>query len=63
MLKGVVSGVALSIGIALIGVYGLVQSGMIPANADAKPGWLETWTSLTPSIYSGLRVNFFLVKR
>ena len=47
MLKGVVWGIALTIGIALIGVYVLVQSGLIPANADAKPGWLETWMAST----------------
>ena len=47
MLKCVVSGVALTIGAALIGTYFLVQSGLIPANADAKPGWLETWMATT----------------
>ena len=47
MLKGVVLGVALTIGVALIGAYSLVQSGLIPANADAKPGWLETWMART----------------
>lgn len=43
MLKGVVLGVALMIGVVLIGGYSLVQSGLIPANADAKPGRMETW--------------------
>ena len=47
MLKGVVLGVALTIGVALIGAYSLVQSGLIPANADAKPGRLETWMART----------------
>ncbi len=47
MLKGVVLGVALTIGVALIGAYSLVQSGLIPANADAKPGQLETWMART----------------
>ena len=47
MLKCVVSGVALTIGAALIGAYFLVLSGLIPANADAKPGWLETWMATT----------------
>src|ERR1700676_4796550 len=42
MLKGVVSGIALTLAVALIGAYFLVRSGVIPANADAKPGWLET---------------------
>lgn len=47
MLKSIVSGIALTIGVALIGAYSLVQSGLIPANADAKPGWLETWMAST----------------
>lgn len=47
MLKGVLFGVALTIGVALIGGYFLVNSGLIPANADAKPGWMETWMAST----------------
>jgi thiosulfate dehydrogenase len=47
MLKGVFSGVALTILVALIGGFILVKSGLIPANADAKPGWLETWMAST----------------
>jgi thiosulfate dehydrogenase len=43
MLKGVVLGVAITIAVALIGAYALVQGGLIPVNADAKPGWLEIW--------------------
>ena len=43
MLRGVVSGVVLALAVALIGAYALVQSGLIPANADAKPSRLETW--------------------
>ena len=56
MLKGLVSGVALTLAIALIGAYALVQSGLIPANADAKPGWLETWMAHT-SLDATLRRN------
>jgi len=48
MLKGVVSGIALTLAVALIGAYALVQSGLIPASADAKPGQLETWMARTP---------------
>ncbi len=33
--------------VALIGAYALVQSGLIPANADAKPGRLEAWMART----------------
>jgi thiosulfate dehydrogenase len=47
MLKGVVSGVALTLAVALIGAYFLVRSGLIPANADTKPGSLETWMART----------------
>ena len=47
MLKGVLVGVALTLIPALAGAYALVRSGLIPANADAKPGWLETWATGT----------------
>jgi len=47
MLKGVVWGITLTIAIALISVYALLHSGMIPANADAKPGGLELWMAGT----------------
>jgi len=47
MLKGVVWGIILTITIALISVYALLHSGMIPANADAKPGGLELWMAGT----------------
>jgi mono/diheme cytochrome c family protein len=47
MLKGVVSGVALTLAVALIGAFALVQGGLIPASADAKPGQLETWMART----------------
>jgi mono/diheme cytochrome c family protein len=47
MLKGIVSGAALTFAVVLIGAYFLVRSGLIPANADATPGWLETWMART----------------
>jgi thiosulfate dehydrogenase len=47
MLKGVALGVALTLAVGLIGAYFLVRSGLIPANADAKPGRLETWMAST----------------
>jgi thiosulfate dehydrogenase len=53
MLKGIVAGVILAFAIALLGAFLLVRSGFIPANADAQPGWLETWlagTSLDASL-------------
>jgi len=53
MFKGFASGVAATIVIALIGGYVVVREGLVPANADAKPGSLETWvagTSLQASL-------------
>jgi len=47
MLKGVALGVASTLAVALIGAFTLVQSGLIPANADASPGRLETWLAHT----------------
>ena len=47
MTKGVVLGVVLTIVVALIGGYCLILSGLIPANADAKPGRLESWMAHT----------------
>ncbi len=47
MFKGVVTGVTLTLAVALIGAFSLVQSGLIPANADATPGQLETWMART----------------
>lgn len=40
-------GIVLTLAVLLIGAYALVRSGYIPANADAKPGWLETWMAHT----------------
>lgn len=54
MLKGVASGILLTLAVTLIGAYALVQSGLIPANADAQPGRLETWMART-SLDSTLR--------
>ncbi len=47
MLKSFIFGVSVTLGVALIGVYGLVQSGFIPANADTKPSRLEAWMART----------------
>lgn len=47
MLKGFVWGVILTIIGALICAYALLNSGAIPANADAKPGGLELWMAGT----------------
>lgn len=47
MLKGVISGVVLALALALLVVYAMVLSGLIPANADATAGALETWMAGT----------------
>jgi len=47
MLKGAVLGFLLAVAVVLIGGYLLVRSGLIPANADAKPGRLERWMART----------------
>ena len=47
MLKGVISGIGLTLAVALIAAYTLIQSGFIPANADAQPSSLETWAART----------------
>lgn len=45
MLKGLFTGIVLTMSVGLLGAYALVQSGRIPANADAAPGALETWAA------------------
>ena len=47
MIRGFVIGVAVAIVVALAGGYVLLQSGYIPANADAKPGGPEIWAAQT----------------
>lgn len=55
MIRGFIAGIAATILVAIIGAYLLLQSGLIPANADAKPGGLELWaagTSLNATLRS-----------
>ena len=47
MLKGFIAGAVLTIAAAIVSGYILIQSGLIPANADATPGPLETWIAST----------------
>lgn len=47
MWKGIITGVVLTFFIVLIGGYALLHSGLIPANADAKPGGMELWMART----------------
>lgn len=47
MFKGFLLGVAFVIVAVLAGGYTAIKLGLIPANADAKPGALETWAADT----------------
>ena len=47
MLRAFVWGVVLTILAAAAGGYAVLRAGLIPANADAKPGWFETWAAGT----------------
>lgn len=47
MFRGFVFGVAATIVVALAGGYVILRAGLIPANADATPGWPETWAAST----------------
>ena len=56
MFKSILVGIALTLAVGLIGAYVLVRSGLIPANADATPGRMETWMAKT-SLDAALRRN------
>jgi thiosulfate dehydrogenase len=47
MLRGFITGVIASIVVVVVAAYALLQSGWVPANADAKPGGLELWVAGT----------------
>lgn len=47
MFRGFVAGVVAAVVVALVGGWILLRSGLVPANADAKPGRLETWLAGT----------------
>ena len=53
MMRGFILGVAASALVALVGGFVVIESGLIPANADATPGGLELWaagTSLSATV-------------
>ncbi len=53
MFKGFILGCVVTIAVALACGFAALRLGLIPANADAKPGPLETWaadTSLTATL-------------
>ena len=45
MLAGFVLGIVFSVFAAAIGAFVTISSGWIPANADARPGWLEKYAA------------------
>jgi len=46
-MRGFIAGVVAVIVVGLIAGFVLLQSGVIPANADGKPGGLELWAANT----------------
>jgi mono/diheme cytochrome c family protein len=47
MFRAFAWGVVLTILAAVGGGYAVLRAGLIPVNADAKPGWFETWAAGT----------------
>ncbi len=47
MFRAFVFGFLTAIVVALVGGYVVLRNGLIPANADASPSWLETWVAST----------------
>jgi mono/diheme cytochrome c family protein len=47
MVKGIAAGIALTLVVELIVAYAVIESGLIPANADGAPSRLETWIART----------------
>ena len=47
MFKAFVFGILTSIVVAVLCAYFIVRAGVIPANADAQPFWLESWAAGT----------------
>lgn len=44
-MKPFFAGVLLTLACLVVGAYFFVTLGWMPANADAKPGWLERWAA------------------
>jgi len=47
MMRGFILGVAAVILLGVVGAYAILRSGLVPANADARPGGLEVWAANT----------------
>lgn len=46
-MKNILIGIVATLVVLLAGAYVVVRSGLIPANADAAPGRIETWMAST----------------
>ena len=46
-MRGFIFGILFTIAVIVVGGYIALRNGVIPANADAKPGWLESWAAGT----------------
>ncbi len=46
-IPGILTGIVLCVALLALGGYLFVVNGLMPANADAKPGGLETWAART----------------
>lgn len=44
---GLLLGILLTLSVLALGAYAGVRAGLMPANADARPGKLETWAAKT----------------
>ena len=47
MIRGLIAGRVLTLVVLVAGAYVFVRAGALPANADARPGRLETWAAKT----------------
>lgn len=56
MLRGLLYGIVLTLGVLSLGAYAGIRTGVLPANADARPGKFERWAarqSLRASVARG----------
>ena len=49
-MRGFLLGIVAAIVVAAVGGYIVLRSGLVPANADAEPGWLEIWAANNTSL-------------
>lgn len=54
MLKGFILGIVFAVLAAALAAYGMIRTGLMPANADEKPPAVEKWAART-SLHATLR--------